>query len=178
MARAVLDTAALSAARGVRAYVGLGSNLGDSVAILKCALRDLDRLPSTRCVGWSSSYRNPPIGPPDQDDYINAVAVLDTRLRPLLLLRWLQWLEQRHGRVRGRRWGARTLDLDLLMFGPRRLRLPRLELPHPRLHQRSFVLCPLAQLVPTVVVPGRGTVMSLRRRCSSLTLTQVSRRGA
>lgn len=154
----------------------MGGNLGDVVATLKQALRDLDGLPSTRCAGWSHGYRNPPVGPQDQDFYVNAVAAVDTRLRPLDLLSWLQRIEKRQGRVRGRRWGERTLDLDLLTYGQQRLSLRRLELPHPRLHQRAFVVCPLAQFGAEVAVPGRGVIGVWRARCSSRPLKRVTRR--
>ena len=152
---------------GVTAYIGLGSNLGNPVATLNRALRDLRRLPASRSLSWSRFYRNPPLGPPDQDDYVNAVAALDTRLSPQALLSWLQRIEKRHGRVRGRRWGPRSLDLDLLLYGQQRLRTASLEIPHPRLHLRPFVVYPLLQLNPGLCIPGRGGLSRLLGRCSA-----------
>jgi 2-amino-4-hydroxy-6-hydroxymethyldihydropteridine diphosphokinase len=138
------------------AFVGLGANLGDPVRTLRLAVRALDGLPGSRCIGVSPWYRNPPVGPRDQPDYVNAVAVLRTRLGPRRLLAWLQRIELRHGRVRGQRWGPRTLDLDLLVFGAVRLASRHLHLPHPRIQERSFVLYPLHDLAPRLVIPGRG----------------------
>ena len=160
----------------LRAYVGLGGNLGNPVGTLSAALRDLGRLPATRCVRASGFYRNPPVGPQDQGDYVNAVAELETRLEPLLLLRWLLTLERRHGRIRGRRWGERTLDLDLLLYGVRQIRTRELILPHPRLHCRSFVVHPLAELAPGLSIPGRGALSHWRLRCSPRELRRVSNR--
>ncbi|MDW7745817.1 2-amino-4-hydroxy-6-hydroxymethyldihydropteridine diphosphokinase [Halomonas sp.] len=137
------------------AWIGLGSNLDGPRAHVERALGELDRLPLTRRVAASRLYASAPVGPADQPDYINAVAQLETRLSPLALLDQLQALEQRHGRVRGRRWGARTLDLDLLLFDDQRVTLPRLTLPHPEMARRAFVLVPLAELAPHLVLDGR-----------------------
>ena len=160
----------------MKAYVGLGANLGDPQRTLRSALRGLDGLPGTRCLRCSQFYRNPPLGPQDQDHYINAVAELETRLPPLQLLAWLLELERRHGRVRGRRWGERTLDLDLLIVGSQRMNTERLTLPHPRLHQRAFVLYPLAELVPRLKIPGRGGLSYWLARSSSRRLYPVAGR--
>ncbi|SEM02508.1 2-amino-4-hydroxy-6-hydroxymethyldihydropteridine diphosphokinase [Halomonas daqiaonensis] len=136
------------------AWIGLGSNLDGPQEHVERALRELDHLPLTQRIAASRLYASPALGPADQPDYINAVAYLETRLSPLALLDQLQALEQRHGRVRGRRWGPRTLDLDLLLFDHHRVTLPRLTLPHPEMIQRAFVLVPLAELAPTLVLEG------------------------
>jgi 2-amino-4-hydroxy-6-hydroxymethyldihydropteridine diphosphokinase len=137
------------------ACVGLGANLGDARATLRAAVDELSTLPSTVLVDVSPLYRSAPvdaIGP----DFFNAVAVLRTSLGPLELLGHLQRIELAHGRERSTRNAPRTLDLDLLLHGDRQIDLPSLQLPHPRLHQRAFVLKPLLDVVPDVVSPGRG----------------------
>ncbi len=149
-------------ARRYRCHVGLGANLGDPVATLRAVLEDLAALPLTRLVAASDLYRNPPVGPAGQPDYVNGVAVLDTALSALALLDRLQDLETARGRVRtGPRWGPRTLDLDLLLYQDLRCRHPRLSLPHPRMAERPFVLVPLAELAPGLHIPGRGRVGDL-----------------
>lgn len=150
----------------VRAFVGIGSNLDDPIGHVRRALRELDEVVDSQCVAASSLYRSDPMGPPGQPDYINAVAALDTDLSPLDLLHALQALEQTHGRVReGLRWGPRTLDLDLLLYGSQTIDLPELQVPHPGLHERAFVLYPLAEIEPQLVVPGKGTMEQLMVRC-------------
>ncbi|WP_075879525.1 2-amino-4-hydroxy-6-hydroxymethyldihydropteridine diphosphokinase [Vreelandella massiliensis] len=136
------------------AYIGLGSNLEDPVQQVEQALYALDRLPLSRCVGTSSLYRSQPVGPQDQPDFINAVAALETRLSPLALLDQLQALEQRHRRRRERRWGPRTLDLDMLLFNHTDIDHPRLRVPHPLMHTRAFVLGPLNELAPHLRLNG------------------------
>ncbi|AXY43279.1 2-amino-4-hydroxy-6-hydroxymethyldihydropteridine diphosphokinase [Halomonas sp. JS92-SW72] len=137
-----------------RAWIGLGSNLDDPRRHVAQALVELDRLPLTRRLAASRLYASRPLGPQDQPDFINAVALLETRLSPLALLDQLQALEQRHRRVRARRWGPRTLDLDLLLFDDSVLALPRLVVPHPELRQRAFVVMPLLELAPQLVLPN------------------------
>ena len=150
----------------IRAYIGLGSNLDGPRYQLIRAFRELDRLPGTRCVARSAFYRSAPMGPADQPDYINAVAMIETRLGPYPLLFVLHQLERAHRRVRGaRRWGPRTLDLDILIYGDVRLHGRRLEVPHPGLRQRNFVLYPLAELDPELWVPGQGSVRELVAAC-------------
>ena len=150
----------------VRAYVGAGSNLDNPLEHVQRALSELDAIPSTRCIGRSSLYRSAPMGPADQPDYINAVAALDTSLSASELLQALQALENAHGRVRaGFRWGPRTLDLDLLLYGTQMIDRADLKVPHPGLHERAFVLYPLAEIEPQLVVPGRGTLAQLMVRC-------------
>ncbi len=139
----------------MRAFVGLGANLGDAAAALADALERLARLPGTRRVAASSVYRTAPIdsqGP----DYLNAVAELDTTLPPTGLLQALLDIERAHGRERPYRNAPRTLDLDLLLHGDAVIDAPGLVLPHPRLHERAFVLVPLLELDPALVHPTLG----------------------
>lgn len=145
----------------VDVYVGLGSNLEDPIAQVRLALEALGTLPLTERVAASRLYVSRPLGPQDQPDFINAVAHLRTRLSPLALLDQLQALEQRHGRVRRRHWGPRTLDLDLLLYGDECLELPRLRVPHPEMTARSFVLLPLAELSPQLQLPDGRSVAAL-----------------
>ena len=138
-------------------YVGLGSNLDDPAAQVAQAIVALGELPLTRRLDASSLHVSRPVGPQDQPDFVNAVAHLATRLSPLALLDQLQALEQRQHRVRRRHWGPRTLDLDLLLFGKRVIETPRLRVPHPEMSARAFVMVPLAELAPALVLPdGRG----------------------
>jgi 2-amino-4-hydroxy-6-hydroxymethyldihydropteridine diphosphokinase len=151
----------------VRAYVGLGGNLADPAAQLRAAVAELGRLPQTQAVACSSFYRSAPVGLADQPDFINAVCRLHTALAPEALLEALLAIERVHGRVRaGARGGPRTLDLDLLMYGAEVRHTAALTLPHPRLHERAFVLAPLAEIEPDLVVPGCGPVGALLARCA------------
>jgi 2-amino-4-hydroxy-6-hydroxymethyldihydropteridine diphosphokinase len=137
------------------AYVGIGANLGDARANVQDAITRLSRLPNTRLLAASASYRTAPIdssGP----DYINAVACLDTGLDPHALLGELQGIEQAHGRERPYRNAPRTLDLDLLLYGSEIVDTPELTIPHPRMLARAFVLVPLLEIAADVTVPGQG----------------------
>lgn len=147
----------------VRAFVGLGGNLGDPVATLRQAIRELDGLPGTRMLRASRLYRSAAWGVADQPDFINAAALLETQLDPRALLDALLQLERSHGRERdaGNRWGPRTLDLDLLLYGDAVIDEPGLRVPHPHLHERAFALLPLAELAPDTMVPGQGVVHEL-----------------
>jgi 2-amino-4-hydroxy-6-hydroxymethyldihydropteridine diphosphokinase len=147
----------------VTAYVGLGANLDDPVEQVRRACGELSVLPSTGILALSPLYRSAPLGPQDQPDYINAVAALATQLAPLELLAALRAIEMQHGRRRdGSRWGPRTLDLDILLYGDLRQDSPELMLPHPGLHERAFVLYPLYDVAPELQIPGRGAVRELR----------------
>ena len=149
------------------AYVGLGSNLEDPQGQVRRALDELAHITDTRVTVRSPLYKSAPLGPQDQPDYINAVAALDTALTPLALLAALRRIEQRHGRVRdGTRWGPRSLDLDILLYGDVVMDTPELTLPHPGLPERAFVLYPLFDIAPHLAVPGRGTVRELRELIS------------
>ncbi|WP_353980778.1 2-amino-4-hydroxy-6-hydroxymethyldihydropteridine diphosphokinase [Salinicola endophyticus] len=139
---------------GALAYIGLGSNLEAPRDQLERALEALAVLPLSTLVARSSLYASAPVGPQDQPDFVNAVVALRTRLSPLALLDQLQALEQRHRRVRLRHWGPRTLDLDLLSYADLSLHTPRLTLPHPQRLARRFVLEPLAEIDPTLVLDG------------------------
>ncbi|MES2991116.1 MAG: 2-amino-4-hydroxy-6-hydroxymethyldihydropteridine diphosphokinase [Pseudomonadota bacterium] len=146
--------------RRATAYVALGANLGDARAALDAAFLALTRLPGTALRAASSLYRTAPIdsgGP----DYLNAVVQLDTTLAPHVLLAALHAIEAAHGRARPYRNAPRTLDLDLLLHGRQRVDEPVLTLPHPRLHERAFVLRPLAEIAPDLLVPGHGRVKAL-----------------
>jgi 2-amino-4-hydroxy-6-hydroxymethyldihydropteridine diphosphokinase len=131
----------------VRAYVGLGSNLGDRAAYLLLGLSALSRLPETRLLRLSPVYETDPVGPP-QPPYLNMVAELETELSPTGLLAEMLRVEKALGRERRERWGPRTLDLDLLLYGDLVLEEAGLSVPHPRLHERAFVLVPLLDLLP------------------------------
>lgn len=135
------------------AYVGLGSNLDDPVSHVETALEELDRLPHTRLVKRSSLHRTAPVGYPNQPDFINAVAQLETGLPAERLLDELQGLEARHGRIRTFPNAPRTLDLDLLLYGRLVLNTERLTVPHPRMREREFVLAPLREIAPDLEIP-------------------------
>lgn len=143
------------------AFVGLGANLGQPAVQLQAAVRALDALPQTKIKKVSSFYRSAAIGPAGQADYCNAVAQLDTALAPETLLDALQAIETAAGRVRGERWGARVLDLDLLSYADTICNSARLTLPHPELARRDFVLVPLAEIAPDLAIPGLGKVQEL-----------------
>ena len=145
--------------------MALGSNLDDPPRQLRLALGGLARLPDSRLVTRSRLWRSPPLGPPDQPDYANAVAGLLTRLEAGRLLSLLQQLERELGRTAPvLRWGPRVIDLDLLVIGREESARPGLMLPHPGLHERDFVLYPLAEVAPALWVPGRGRVETLLAR--------------
>lgn len=143
--------------------IGLGANLGDAAATLRAALAALGADPSMRALVASRLYRSPAWGRQDQPDFINACACLETTLPALALLQRLQALEAAHGRVRlpAGHWGPRTLDLDLLLYGQQVIELPQLQVPHPWMDQRAFVLRPLAEIAADRLVPGRGSVADL-----------------
>lgn len=151
----------------VTAYIGIGSNLNNPAQQVTRAFTELAVLPQSRMLRRSRLYLSRPLGPQDQPDFVNAAAVLDTTLAPLALLRELQTVEARHGRKREheRHWGPRSLDLDLLIYDELRMQTAELTLPHPHLHERSFVLYPLAELAPELVIPGHGPVQTLRDGC-------------
>jgi 2-amino-4-hydroxy-6-hydroxymethyldihydropteridine diphosphokinase len=147
------------------AYVGLGANLGDPRRQLQTALQELEALPATRVTAVSSLYRTDPIGNPDQPEFFNQVVAMDTGLAAEQLLENLQEIEQKHSRERPFPNAPRTLDLDLLLYGEKVVATPRLTLPHPRMHERAFVLMPLAEIAPQLALPGRGKVDELLAGC-------------
>ncbi|MGB5353501.1 MAG: 2-amino-4-hydroxy-6-hydroxymethyldihydropteridine diphosphokinase [Woeseia sp.] len=144
------------------AYIGLGSNLDDPVAQIDKAFAALDTLKHSQLLLRSPKYGSAPLGPQDQPDYVNAVAGILTTLSPEELLAQLQAIEKQQGRVRsGERWGARTLDLDLLVYGSEVIDSPNLQVPHPRIAERNFVLLPLNDIAPELRIPGYATVARL-----------------
>ena len=147
-------------------YIGLGSNLQNPTNQIKQALRALDKLSATHLNSHSSLYSSKPLGSQNQPDYINAVAQLSTTLSPLSLLSKMQNIENKQGRVRTiERWGARTLDLDMLLYNNIQSQDPRLILPHPGIYERAFVLYPLYECAPDLVLPNGQTVYELKQRC-------------
>lgn len=149
-----------------RVYIGLGSNLETPRQQLQEALGALSRLPHSQLTGRSSLYASDPLGPADQPRYVNAVAALDTELEPWQLLDALQRIEQEQGRVRkAERWGPRTLDLDILLFGNRVISDERLTVPHYHMHARPFVLYPLAELDPELELPDGRHLRELLAAC-------------
>ena len=148
--------------RPVIAYVGIGSNLDGPEQRVRLAVRALSGLPDTRLTALSSWYRNPPMGPADQPDYLNGVAALETTLSARDLFGRMLAIESEQGRRRHLRWGPRTLDLDLLAYGGLQLDDSDLVLPHPGLADRAFVLVPLAEIAPGATIPGLGVVKALR----------------
>lgn len=144
----------------MRAYIGLGSNLGDREATIRAALEGIAELPQTDLLRVSSLYDTEPVGEVDQPNFLNAVALVDTELDPRQLLWNLMLVEKRLGRVRTQKWGPRTLDLDLLLYGDEIIDEGDLRVPHPEIIRRSFVLVPLVELEPRLVHPGTGETMS------------------
>ncbi|RRJ82251.1 2-amino-4-hydroxy-6-hydroxymethyldihydropteridine diphosphokinase [Aestuariirhabdus litorea] len=156
----------------IRCYLGLGSNLAAPQQQLQAAVNALSRLPQSRWCGSSSQYGSRAVGP-EQPDYLNLVAALDTRLSPLVLLDALQTIEQEQGRERKERWGPRTLDIDLLLYGNQSIDLPRLKVPHPEMHWRDFVLVPLQELAPDSQLPTGESLAPLLATCVDTHLTRV-----
>jgi 2-amino-4-hydroxy-6-hydroxymethyldihydropteridine diphosphokinase len=145
------------------AYIGIGSNLGDSVARVQAAFAALAQLPQSKLVARSKLYRTKPFGPVTQGDFINAVAGMITQLNPVQLLAEIRAIETAAGRVRTEHWGPRTLDLDLLVFSGQQIATAELTVPHPGIAERGFVLAPLADVAPALQVPGLGRVRDLLR---------------
>lgn len=156
-----------------RAWIALGSNLGDPRDEIVRAFAELDTLPKTTLCARSRLYRTRASGPVPQNDFVNAAAELETGLEPESLLDELFALEACHGRVRGERWGPRTLDLDLLLYDGATVTTPRLTVPHPRLAGRAFVLVPLADIAPETNVPGFGRVAELLARVDTSGVTAI-----
>jgi 2-amino-4-hydroxy-6-hydroxymethyldihydropteridine diphosphokinase len=161
------------------AYVALGSNLSEPARQVERAIDALAGMAATRLVSRSSLWKSRPLGPADQADYINAVAGLLTTATPQVFLAALQELERRLGRTQPVvRWGPRVIDLDLLLYGDRRSDEPDLTLPHAGLHQRNFVLYPLAEIAAELWVPGRGRVRTLKHRVAGDGLERLAARGS
>jgi 2-amino-4-hydroxy-6-hydroxymethyldihydropteridine diphosphokinase len=147
------------------AYVGLGANIGDPGGQLQAALKELNALPATRVTAASSLYRSAPVGYLDQPEFLNQVVALETELAAGQLLENLQNIEREHGRERPFPNAPRTLDLDLLLYGDAVISTAQLTVPHPRMHERAFVLKPLAEIAPQAAIPGLGKVTTLLAAC-------------
>lgn len=150
---------------GKRCYIAIGSNLADPVAQAQSAITALQGLPASNWVCTSSLYASKPMGLQQQPDYINAVACIDTTLAPLALLDALQQIENEQGRIRKERWGARTLDLDILLYGDEVIMTPRLTVPHYGMKTREFVLYPLAEIAPQLRLPCGTALQELLLQC-------------
>jgi len=147
-------------------YIGIGSNLAEPLSQVRQAINQLMDLKQSEFIAGSSLYTSKPMGPQDQPDYVNAVVSIRTRLTPIQLLDELQGLETEHGRLRqGPRWGARTLDLDILLFDEKTINSDRLIVPHPGLHVRPFVLYPLHEINAELYIPGKGLLTDLLAHC-------------
>lgn len=160
----------------VTAYVALGSNLDDPAAQLRRGLDALAALPDTVLVRSSSFYRSAPVGYADQPDFVNAVAELRTALAPRALLDALLEIERRHGRVRDFPNAPRTLDLDIVAYGALTVSEPGLAIPHPRLHERAFVVVPLEEIAPDALLPGLGTARELAARVERSSVQRLEHR--
>ncbi len=149
----------------IEAYIGVGSNLNDPVQQVLAAKQVLQGLPETDLTKFSSLYASSPMGPQDQPDYINAVALLKTTLSAHQLLEQLQAIETQQGRVRKQHWGARTLDLDILLYGNQQINTPDLVIPHAGIAERAFVLFPLHDIASRLEIPGHGKLIDLFSAC-------------
>ena len=156
------------------AFIALGSNLGDPASTLRRAIAALAEMPQSRLATASSLYRSTPMGHADQPDFVNAVAQLSTTLAPQALLAALLAIEKDFGRERTFRNAPRTLDLDLLLYDAQVLDEPGLCLPHPRMHQRAFVLAPLIEIAPACIIPGRGSAADWLARCGEQSVDRLA----
>jgi len=157
-----------------RVYIGLGSNLDQPQQQLERAIIALKNLKQNQLIQISSFYRSPPMGPTDQNDYINAVAELETQLAPLELLDQLQAIEKQQGRVRNKqRWSARTLDLDLLLYGQQVIQEARLEVPHYGIKDRAFVVLPLLEIAPLIELPHFGPLNRIAQKLAKQGITKL-----
>ncbi len=155
------------------AFIGLGSNLGDSGAQINLALGQIDRLPGTRLLAKSALYRSAPVGYLDQPDFFNAVAKIETRLSPRDLLAALLDIEQHHGRTRDFHNAPRTLDLDVLLYDELQMHEPGLTIPHPQMHLRAFVLLPLLEIEPLCRIPGVAAAQHAMQSCLDQVLEKL-----
>lgn len=156
------------------AYIGLGSNLNNPQQQVLSAITALGALSETAIIAVSPWYRSAPMGPSDQPDYINGVAKLTTALSPHTLLKALQQIERSHHRVRKEHWGPRTLDLDILLYGNLTIEHPDLQVPHPGMAERNFVLRPLADIAPQLVLPNGIQLAELLEICPSEGIVRLS----
>ncbi len=158
-------------------YIGLGSNLDDPLTQLENARSAICQIPHLTEMAYSSVYSSPPMGPQDQPDYLNSVMAVSCCLTPQALLQHLQKIENQQGRVRKQHWGARTVDLDILLFGQQQINHPDLIVPHAGLAERAFVLYPLHEIVGDELhIPGQGSLKGLLNKCplAGLKIQQVA----
>lgn len=161
-------------AKWVDAYIGLGSNLDSPIDHIMSAIREISVAEGIKEIAVSPLYSSRPVGPQDQPDYVNAVMHVKTYLQPNDLLRTCQNIENNHGRKRLVRWGARTLDLDILLYDARIIDSPELSVPHPELANRAFVLYPLADIAPAELeIPGKANLATLLANCPAEGLNQL-----
>jgi len=156
------------------AYIALGSNLEDPIRQIQSAYEKIAELPDTHLLQRSSLYKSEPVGSLNQPDYINAVAKIDTILTPFELLEALLSIELQHDRVREYRNSPRTLDLDILLYDKLQLHDDKLIIPHPRMSQRAFVLCPLFEIAPECHIPGHGKIDQLIAACSNQVIERLN----
>jgi len=156
-----------------KAFIGMGANLGDPEAQVRRAFAALAELPRSRLLAASSLYRSAPVGVVGQLDFVNAVAEVETALSARALLEALLAEESRFGRTREFPNAPRTLDLDLLLYGDRVISEPGLFVPHPRMHERAFVLAPLAEIAPHIAIPGRGRAAALLAACADQRIEKI-----
>lgn len=150
------------------AFIALGSNLASPLDQVNAAIAALGEIPDSRIVACSSLYRTPPLGPPDQPDYLNAAVALETTLAPEALLDHTQRIELQQGRVRkAERWGPRTLDLDIMLFGDQVIQTPRLTVPHYDMKNRGFMLWPLFEIAPALRFPDGMTLSAVLTECAA-----------
>jgi len=157
----------------MKAFIGLGANLGDPEAQVRRAFGALAELPGTRLLAASSLYRSAPVGVVAQLDFVNAVAEVETALTARALLEALLAEERRFGRTREFPNAPRTLDLDLLLYGDRVIAEPGLVVPHPRMHERAFVLAPLAEIAPEIAIPSKGRAAALLAACTDQRIERI-----
>ena len=157
-----------------RAYIGLGSNLEQPQQQVSAAMLALGEMPQTRLLARSSLYRSAPVGYADQPDFVNAAALIETALAPQALLQALLALAQQFGRVRTFLNAPRTLDLDILLYDDLLIADTNLVVPHPRMHERAFVLQPLAELAAELQIPGKGTIGEWLRRCGDQSVQRLN----
>ncbi len=158
----------------LRCYLGLGSNLQHPQQQLQDAVNAIASLPDSNWSASSSLYQSQAIGPAGQPDYLNLVVAIDTSLPALSLLDQLQSIELDQGRVRNQRWGARTLDIDILLYGQEIINHPRLLVPHAEMHWRDFVLKPLAELSPELILPNGQALQNLLQTCIHTHLSSIA----
>lgn len=156
------------------AYIALGSNLNQPIEQLQSALQAINRLPQTQLLNVSSFYQSKPLGPQDQPDYLNAVACIETTLQPIALLDALQHIENEQGRVRLRRWGERTLDLDILLYDNLQLQSERLTVPHYDMKNREFVMIPLQEITADLILPCGDRVANIAAQFAHHNMQKLS----